>query len=282
MRSRGRSIRRLGPLTERAARPLTGRAGRRTTELDGELLSARLAGSKRAGSKRTGAGPRRSRSGSTAAEPQLPGGLGTGTHRDPQVPDARRAVLAGIQALPAASRPGSAAGQPVPAVKRAMLGVGAGTPGRALPATVTAPRAASGWTGRTGRPGPLRLPRVGRRQLAGAVSPATAWASWITKNRPRLRSGQEFGRALSHHAVVRRPAPAPAGRQGGRLVVRAPAVPGPTVHRPRPSRPAKCRLAVRRLPVLGRRSHRLPDLYHPNKSWKGDRTTLMAVTGTGR
>jgi hypothetical protein len=261
---------------------LTGRAARRATELDGGPRSARLAGYKRAGSKRTGAGPRRSRSGSTAAEPQLPGRLGTGTHRDPQVPDARRAVLAGIPARPAASRPGSAAGQPVPAVKRAMLGAGAGTPGRALPGTVTAPRAASGRTGRTGRPGPLRLPRVGRRRLAGGVSPATAWASWITKNRPRRRSGPEFGRALNQHVVVRRPAPAPAGRQGGRLVVGIPAVPGPTVQRPRPSQPAKCRLAVRRLPVLGRRSQRLPDPFHPSKSWKGDRATLTAVTRTGR
>jgi hypothetical protein len=83
---------------------------------------------------------------------------------------------------------------------------------------------------------------------------------------------------LNQHVVVRRPA----GRQGARPVVGIPAVPGPTVQRPPPSQPAKCRLAARPFPVIGRRSPRLRGLFQQNKSWKGKRATTTVAATTGR
>ena len=259
-------MRRLGPLTARADRRMIGP--------DGDLLSVRLEDFKQAG-----AGPHRSRSGSTAVEPQLAGRLGTGTHRGPSVPAATRV-------LPAAKRADLGARQVVPAAVRPMPVAGVATPGRAPRETGTAPLAASGLTGhpgplrlpsaasgRTGHPGPLLLPRVGRRPLAGAVSPATVWGSWTTKNRPRLRSGQECGRALNRRVVVRRAAPERAGRQGGWLVVEMLTVRRLPAHGVAPRGRAKCRLAARPLPVLGRQSHRLLGHFHQNKSWKGKLAT---------
>jgi hypothetical protein len=299
VRSRGRSTDRPGPSTGRAGRrisgradrPLTGRADRRRTERDSGPRNVRLARS-----NQTGAGPRRSRSGSIAVEPPLPRRHGTGTHREPSVPVGRRVLLAAMQSGLAAMqsglaamqsglvarRPGLGARRAARAAKLAIPVAGPATLRRALPGTGAAPRAASGPIVQTGRPGPLRLRRVGRRRLVGAVWPATAWASWITRNRPRLRSGQEFARALNQHVVVGRPAPEPAGRRGGRLAVAIRAVPGPTVQRPPPSQPAEWRLAVRRSPVLGPRSHRLRARFHQNWSWKGKRATRTVAVTTGR
>jgi len=264
---------------------------------DGDLLTGRLAGFKLAG-----AGRRRSPSGSIAVEPRLPGRLGIGTHREPSDLAARRVLPAATRAAPAASpaglgasrarpparRAGSGARRVVPAAVRAVPGAvrampaaRAATRGRAPPGTGTAPRAASGRTGRTGPQGPLRLPRVGRRRRGGAVSPATVWGSWITKNRPRLRSGQECGRALNPQAVVRRAVPDRSGRQGGRLVVEMLTVRRLAAHGVAPRRRAKCLLAARLLPVPARRSHRLPGRFHQNKNWKGKRATRTVAARTG-
>jgi hypothetical protein len=84
--SRGRSMRRPGRSTGRGDLQMTGPTDLQMTGLadgrmsgsDAALLSARLADFKPAR-----AGPPRSRSGSTAAEPLLPGRPGTGAHRDP-------------------------------------------------------------------------------------------------------------------------------------------------------------------------------------------------------
>jgi hypothetical protein len=167
VRSRGRSMRRLGPSTGRADRRMTGPAG--------DLLSVRLEDFKQAGAR-----PRRSRSGSTAVEPQLAGRLGTGTHRGPAVP-------AAIRVLPAAKPADLGATRVVLAVVRPMPAAGVATPGRAPRETGTAPLAASGPTGhpgplrlrraasgRTAHPGQPRLTRVGRRRRAGAVWRVTA------------------------------------------------------------------------------------------------------------
>jgi len=298
MRSQGRSVRPRGRST--------GRADRQMTEPEEALPGARLEGSKPAG-----AGPPRCRSGSMAVEPQPAGRhLGTGTHPGPSVPagirvdhPVRQAVSAAMGVAPAAGRVDLAAGRVVRAASRADLAasradLGAGqaaraarrampeaeaaTPARAAPGTGTPPRADSGRTARLARPGLPRPLRVGRRRRAGAVSPATVWGSWITKNRRLRRSGQRCGRELSQRADVPRVAPERAGRRGERageetLVVRRLAV-----HGLGPRRAAKCRRAARLLRVLRRRSCPLRGRLQQDKSWKGRQATRSVATTTGR
>jgi hypothetical protein len=235
VRSRGRSVRSRGRSTGRADRQMTGP--------DEGPLSARLEDFKPAG-----AGQRRCRSGSMAVEPQpAERRLGTGTHPE-------TSALAATRAGPGVGRVDLSAKRAVRAARRAMPEPEAATPGRAPLGTGTAPPAASGRTGRLDRPGPLRLPRVGRRRQAGAVSPATVWGSWITKNRRPRRSGQRCGRALNQRVDAPRAAPERAGRPRERLVVETLTVRRLVAHGLGPRQAARCRLAARLLPVLGRRS----------------------------
>jgi len=279
--SRGRSVCSRGRSTARADLLMSAR--------DGALLSARHEDFRQAGPGR------RCRSGSMAVEPQpAERRLGTGRHPEPSVLGARRAVLAAKRAGRQARQAHLAArlaylevGRLVPAVRQAIPAARAATPGRAPSRTGTPRDATSGRTGQPGHPGPLRLPRAGRRPRAGAVSPATVWGSWITKNRPRLRSGHGCERALNQRVVVPRAAPERVGRQGERLVVEMLTVPGLgvkglAVQAPVPSRPAKRRHAARLLPVLGRRSPPLQDRFHRHKSWRGKQATRTVAASTGR
>ncbi len=262
MRSRGRSVDSRGRSTGRADRQMTGP--------ERALLGARLEDFKPAG-----AGRRRCQSGSMAVVRQLAERhLGTGKHLAPSVPGGirahrpvRRADLAAGRVVRAASRADLAAGLVVHAARQAMPGARPATPGRVRPGTGTAPRAALGPTVRLARPGLARPLRVGRRRRAGAVSPATVWGSWITKNRRLRRSGQRCASALNQCVGVPRTAPERAGRRGERagaetLVVRRPAVHGPR-------QPGRYRLAARLLPALRRRSCPLRGRLRQDRSSKG-------------
>ncbi len=254
--------------------------------------------------KPAGAGQRRCRSGSTAGEPQPAGRrLGTGKHPAPSVPagirahrPVRQVVCAAMRVAPAAGRVDLAAGRVVRAASRADLAAGpvvraarrampeaeAATLGRAALGTGTAPRAALVRTVRLARPGLPRPLPVGRRRRAGAVSPATVWGSWITKNRRPPRSGLRCGRDLRQRVDVRRAAPERAGRRGERAGAEMLVVRRLAVHGPGRRRPAKCRLAARLLPVLRRRSCPLRGRLQRAKSWKGGQAKRTVAATTGR